>query len=452
MKMLFQSWIVRGLALLFAASAAFAQDRVPFRQEELDQMLAPVALYPDSLLSQVLMASTYPLEVVQAARWSRANPGLRGQNAVNAVERMDWDPSVKSLTAFPQVLIMMDEKIEWMERLGEAFLAQQADVMDSVQGLRRRAEAAGNLHSSDQMRVAREDEVITIHQPAPEIVYVPYYNPVVVYGPWWWPAYPPVYWAPPRAYYVVPAQRPAFLWGSGIVISAGFFFGHADWHRRHVTVVHNHVIVNRTAVVNRPQTRVAWEHNPVHRRGVPFRHPEARQKVEQARIVHSDRRDADRNDARARPAPPQEARNPRPERAAPQTGDRRGEREDSRRPQARNSEPQRDATAPVVRREPRPASLAVGRPEPRPAAPAVTTQATPRMLEGSRRTEPRNDGNRVRQHSAARENAPAPRPSASVPQHAPRVESHPPRGGGARPQGGGNQREQAINRDSNRRS
>jgi hypothetical protein len=137
MRTLLNSWVVRAVTLLFVASAAFAQDRVPFRQAELDQMLAPVALYPDALLSQMLMASTYPLEVVQAARWSRANPGLKGQSAVDAVERMDWDPSVKSLTAFPQVLSMMDEKLEWTERLGEAFLAQQADVMAAVQELRR---------------------------------------------------------------------------------------------------------------------------------------------------------------------------------------------------------------------------------------------------------------------------------------------------------------------------
>ena len=473
MNKLLQSWIVRSLALLLAASAAFAQDRVPFRQAELDQMLAPVALYSDSLLSHVLMASTYPLEVVQASRWSRANPNLKGQEAVRAVENMDWDPSVKSLTAFPQVLTMMDEKIDWTERLGEAFLAQQADVMDTVQGLRRRAEAAGNLKSSDQMRVAREGDVINIHQPAPEVVYVPYYNPTLVFGPWWWPAYPPFYWAPPRAYYVVPVHGPAFLWGSGIVISAGFFFGHTDWHRHHVTVAPNHVVVNRTAVINRPQSRVAWEHNPVHRRGVPFRHPEARQKFEQARIVHRDGRDAGRGappqverhggeprsadirqhrfEERARPAPQQDARNPRPERAAPQAGDRRGEREASRRPQARNTEPRQDAAAPVVRRESRPAVAAGGRPELRPTAPSVTAHAAPqRMLEGNRRLEPRNDGNRVQQHSAVRENTPAPRPAASAPQRAPRVESHP--GGGARPQAGGNQREQSATRDGNRRS
>jgi len=441
MKTLFKSWIVQALALLFAATTVFAQERVPFRQQELDQMLAPIALYPDSLLSQVLMASTYPLEVVQAARWSRANPGLRGQDAVRAVDGRDWDPSVKSLTAFPQILLKMDENIEWMERLGEAFLAQQADVMDSVQELRRRAEMAGNLRSSEQMRVSRQGDHYYIEQASPEIVYVPYYNPTEVYGGWWWPAYPPVYWAPIPAFYVVPAHRPAFIWGGGIVISAGFFFGHCDWNRGHVTVVHNHSFVHRATVINQPVKRVVWEHNPAHRRGVPFRHPEARQKYEHARVSHPDRRDSDRNDARARPVHQPETRNPRPERPAPQAGDRRSEHGDSRRPQARNTESRRDVSAPVVRRDTRP------------VLPAVTTHAAPqRMLEGSRRVEPRNDGNRIRQHSAARENAPAARPSTSVPQRAPRVENHPPRGSGARPQGRGNQREQSANRDGNRRS
>jgi hypothetical protein len=268
---------------------------------------------------------------------------------------------------------------------------------------------------------------------------VPYYNPLVVYGPWWWPAYPPVYWAPPYAYYVVPAYRPAFLWGSGIVISAGFFFGHTNWHQRQVTVVNNYVTVNRT-VVNRPHQPAVWEHNPAHRRGVPFRHPETRQKVEQARFVNRDRHDTDRDNTRTRPAPQPEARNPRPERAAPQAGDRRGEREDSRRPQARNTEPKQYAAAPVVRREPRP------------VAPAVTTQAAPqRIPEGSRRAESRYDGNRVRPFGAEREHALAARPSVSAPLHAPRVDSYLPRGGSVHPQGGGNQRVWSASRDSNRR-
>lgn len=293
MKKILNSIAIRTLVLLLAAAVSFgqasAQDRVAFRQAELDQMLAPVALYPDSLLSQVLMASTYPLEVVQAARWSRANPGLKGQDAVRAVEDREWDPSVKSMTAFPQILAMMDEKLDWTERLGEAFLAQQTDVMDSVQALRRRAEAAGNLRSSEQMRVARQGEVITIHQPAPEVVYVPYYNPVVVYGPWWWPAYPPVYWAAP-AFYVVPVHRPVFLWGPGIVISVNFFFGQPDWHRRHVTVVNRSV----AAANVRP---AVWQHNPDHRRGVPFRSEAARERFEQIRT--DTRRDAVRNNAQA---------------------------------------------------------------------------------------------------------------------------------------------------------
>src|SRR5437016_583291 len=115
-----------------------------FTQQELDQMLAPIALYPDSLLSQILMASSYPLEVVEAARWSKANPNLKGNQAVQAVAQNSWDPSVKSLVAFPQILMMMDDKLNWTERLGDAFLAQQQQVMDTVQNLRQKASAAGN--------------------------------------------------------------------------------------------------------------------------------------------------------------------------------------------------------------------------------------------------------------------------------------------------------------------
>jgi hypothetical protein len=474
MKSFLKQVVVGLLTLTLTVPAAFAQERVPFRQEELDQMLAPIALYPDSLLSQILMASTYPLEVVQASRWSRANPGLTGQDAVRAVERMDWDPSVKSLTAFPQVLTMMDQKLEWTERLGEAFLAQQADVMDAVQGLRRRAEATGNLRSSEQMRVGRQGEVIYIEQPAPEIVYVPYYNPIVVYGAWWWPAYPPVYWAPFPAYYVGPGHRPAFFWGSGIVISAGFFFGHFDWHRRHATVVHNHVTVNRTTVIHQPGKRVVWDHNPAHRRGVPFRNPDARQRYEQSRAAADTRRDAGRGDIarterraddsrtadnrqrrldeRARPsiqpntrlAQPetrstQPDRNVRPERSTPQANDRHGERSENRdapRPQPRSAEPRPAAIAPVVRPNPAPAAAAPTvraqpRPEPRPAAPAANAHTSPRpAFEGNRRVEARNDAGRAQQHNSVRQSAPAPRPSVSSSAHLPRAVNVEHRAGG----------------------
>ena len=276
------------LALLLCVSVVFAQttelgpvDSAPaqsaFTQQELDQMLAPVALYPDSLLSQILMASTYPIEVVQAARWSRANPGLSGDAAVKAVEQNNWDPSVKSLVAFPQVISMMDEKLDWMERLGDAFLSQQQQVMDTVQQLRQKAQAAGNLQSNENVRVEPQGQTIVIEQANPQIVYVPYYNPTVVYGPWWYPEYPPVYWGPWPGYYARPGFGAGFYWGAGITIGAGFFFGAFDWPHRHVTVV------NVNNYYYRPPARApngppgGWYHDPGHRRGVPYRDPVLRQ-------------------------------------------------------------------------------------------------------------------------------------------------------------------------------
>src|SRR6266545_1768008 len=257
------------------------QNRAAFTQQELDQMLAPIALYPDSLLSQILMAATYPLEVIEAARWSKANPSLKGEQAVQAVTQNAWDPSVKSLVAFPQILQMMDEHLNWTERLGDAFLAQQAQVMDTVQNLRKKAYEAGNLKSSDQVRVDQQGQTIVIEQPNPQVVYVPYYDPWVVYGPWWWPAYPPVYWAPWPGFFVSPGIAVGFAWGPGITVGAGFFFGACNWSHRHVTVVNvNNFYFNKT--VTRNQTTVnqvggAWQHDPVHRRGVPYRETSLRQ-------------------------------------------------------------------------------------------------------------------------------------------------------------------------------
>jgi len=275
-------WLTTGfLAVVLTGGVAFAQDRRDFSQQELDQMLAPIALYPDALLSQVLMAATYPVEVVQAARWSRANAHLTGEAAARAVESMDWDPSVKSLAAFPQILERMDEKIDWTERLGEAFIAQELQVMDTIQYLRRRAAAAGHLGPSERMRVVRQGDYISIEPVDPQVVYVPYYNPVVVYGSWWWPAYPPVDWAPWPGYYVSRGYAPTYLWGSGIAIRIGFFFGHFDWPHRHVNVVHHHppkvVVHKETRAVHRPPVApepkpVRWQHDPRHRRGAPFRH------------------------------------------------------------------------------------------------------------------------------------------------------------------------------------
>ena len=151
----------------------------PFSQEQLDQLVAPIALYPDSLLAQIFMASTYPLEVVQAARWVKANKTLKADALTAALEKENWDPSVKSLVNFPQVLDMMNEKLDWTQKMGDAFLAQQKDVMDTVQQLRAKAQAAGNLKTTEQQTVVveKETQTIIIQSASPQVVYVPTYNP-----------------------------------------------------------------------------------------------------------------------------------------------------------------------------------------------------------------------------------------------------------------------------------
>ncbi len=265
------SWLAAFLLALAGAVPAVAHaDVTPeslYTQAELDQMLAPIALYPDELLAQVLMAATYPLEVVQAARWSRANPQLGGEDAVRAVEDMDWDPSVKSLVAFPQVLAMMDEQLEWTERLGEAFLGDESRAADSVQRLRRAAWEAGNLRSSDEVAVTSDGGEILIAPSAPEVVYVPYYDPNVVYGTWWWPEAPPVYWAPWPGYVWV---SPYFAWSIGIPVGIDFFYGGFDWRRHHVRVHDRRPFY---AHPDRDWRSGDWRHDPDHRRGVPYRNP-----------------------------------------------------------------------------------------------------------------------------------------------------------------------------------
>ena len=194
---------------MLAATGARAQDpqAAPptFKPEEIEALVAPIALYPDSLLSQVLMASTYPLEIVYAARWLKANPKVKGEAAIKAVESQTWDASVKSLLAFPQVLEPMNDKLDWTQKLGDAFLAQQKEVFAAVQRLRGKAQQAGNLKSSEQQKVIVEpatapeqagQTIVRIEPADPQVIYVPTYNPTVVYGAWASPYYPPYYWAP----------------------------------------------------------------------------------------------------------------------------------------------------------------------------------------------------------------------------------------------------------------
>ena len=301
-----------------ASAAPYSAVQGAYTEQDLDQMLAPIALYPDELLSQVLMAATYPLEVVQAARWSRAHPEAQGEDAVAAVDGEDWDPSVKSLVAFPNVLAMMNEQLDWTQRLGEAFLAQEPDVTRSVQKLRRAAYDEGNLASTDEMVVSRDGADIALDSPSPESVYVPYYDPRVVYGPWWWPDASPVYWAPWPGYYV---GGYGFAWSVPIVVGTNFFFGDFDWRRHHVRVgetrpFYFHDRNHRPIFVRNHE----WRHDPHHRRDVPYRNPIARRDFAGPSAGNARRDERLRN--RPQQAAPQPsnanpmARNPRYERPA----------------------------------------------------------------------------------------------------------------------------------------
>lgn len=247
-------------------NAALAPASQTFSQQELDQLLAPIALYPDALLAQIFMAATYPLEVVEAARWVKANPTLNGKSLEDALTKKSWDPAVKSLTTVPQVLQQMNDKLEWTQKLGDAFLAQQAAVMDTVQSLRAKADAAGNLKSSDQQVVKTQSQgsqTIYVVEPAkPEVIYVPTYNPSVVYGSWWYPA-PPYYMYPPS--YVYP---PGLAFATGVVVGAAIWGScNWGWGHGHVDVnVNRYNSFNRTNISNKN-----WNHNVEHRRGVAYR-------------------------------------------------------------------------------------------------------------------------------------------------------------------------------------
>lgn len=213
--------LLLGLTIALAALAAHAQARV-FNQAELDALLAPVALYPDPLLNQVLDAALYPDEVAEAAAWSRANPQLSGDAAVQMVEGASWHPSVKALVASPEVLGRMGESPQWVADLGQAYATHGPYIQATVQQLRARAQSSGYLQSDQYQQVYTQDSQIVVQPAYPNVVYVPYYNPYVVYGTWWWPAYRPVYWRPwvPHPVYVTRAWYPARAWHPAPVRSA----------------------------------------------------------------------------------------------------------------------------------------------------------------------------------------------------------------------------------------
>jgi Protein of unknown function (DUF3300) len=230
--------LVRGLIIITATAVAlpppaFAQPKpVPaaetgtteFNVEQLDAMLAPVALYPDELLTQVLMASTYPLQVVAASRWLEKgdNKNLKEDALAKALESESWDPSVKSLVPFPQVIATLNDNLEWTQQLGYAVATQQAAVLDSIQRLRRQAQKAGSLKTTEQQRVVVQEDNVVIQPADPETVYVPVYNPTEVYGEWLTPPTHPSLSRRSRriirmALFLAPASplRPASPWSAG---------------------------------------------------------------------------------------------------------------------------------------------------------------------------------------------------------------------------------------------
>jgi len=257
-----------------------------FTQEQLDQMLAPVALYPDPLLAQVLMAATYPGQVSEAVTWSKANPNASGDDAVKQVAKQPWDPSVQALVAFPQLLATLGQDPAWVQRLGDAFLAQPDDVMGAVQRLRHQAQAAGNLQSNQYQNVTVQAAPATqasssapstiIIQPAePQVVYVPSYNPTTTYGTWAYPASPPVYYPPPPMYYAGSALVAGLAFGTGVAVVASLW-GDCDWGNNDIDIdVNRYNNINANNRITNNQNK--WQHNAVNREGVPYRDARSRQ-------------------------------------------------------------------------------------------------------------------------------------------------------------------------------
>jgi hypothetical protein len=317
------------LALALAAPlpllAQSAGSSGPFSPAELEQIAAPIALYPDALLAQVLMAATYPIEIVLAERFLQANATLTAETRDEALRAQPWDDSVKSLVSFPQVLAMMSDRLEWTQKLGDAFLAQQAGLMDAVQRLRAKAHAQGALKDSKEQKVVVEvvtpppaaapqapppapsaPTVIKIEPADPQVVYVPTYNPTTVYGGWPYPAYPPYAYYPPG--YVAGAAF--FSFAAGVAVG-GAMWGNCDWHGGDVNV-NNNQYNNFTKNVNKSDVAAKrsemqgargsgqsgkWQHQPEHRKGVQYRDQGTQQRFNKGDMPNAQSREAFRGRA-----------------------------------------------------------------------------------------------------------------------------------------------------------
>jgi|GEM_PF-177384 len=288
-----------------ASTPAATPAATPLTDAQLAQIVAPIALYPDALLSQIFMASTYPLQVIEADRWVKANPSVTGTAAEKALEAQPWDPSVKSLVNFPTVLDMMSKELTWTQQLGDAFVTDQKATMDAVQKLRAKAKAEGNLNSNTQQVVTEPaPQTIVIESSSPSVVYVPTYNPTVVYGTWAYPAYQPYYYYPPG----YTAGVAAVSFGVGVACGAawGYAWGHCNWNRGDVNINVNqnnqfNQNINRQNYTNNYQNNLqnnqsnrqtnrqdtqnnfqngkgTWQHDASQRGGVPYGNDKAAQK------------------------------------------------------------------------------------------------------------------------------------------------------------------------------
>jgi len=269
--------IVTAVALAMPM-AGYPQAPAPFTPPQLDQILAPIALYPDPLLGQILMAATYPLEVVEAARWLQdpGNASLKGDQLAVAMQSEGWDPSVKSLVPFPQILQMMNSQLGWMQQLGDAFLAQQAEVMDSVQKLRTKARTAGTLYSTPEALVSSDGTMTTIEPAEPQLIYPPSYEPTTVYGDWPYPDYPPYNFSFYPGYGPLVGDGISYVLAISVVLPL-WGWDECDWRHHRIRIDDDRYnAINRD---RRPRAASSmWEHDPFHRRGVAYRDEQSRQR------------------------------------------------------------------------------------------------------------------------------------------------------------------------------
>jgi hypothetical protein len=270
-----------GSALQQGAQPPAAQSAPRIPNDQLDSLVAPIALYPDPLLAQVLAASTYPLEIVQLQQWLEKNKNLKDQALVDAVKKQDWDPSIQAMAPLPDVVNRLANDIKWTTDLGHAFLVQQSDVLDAVQRMRKKAMDSGNLKTTEQQKVetkvVEEKTVIVVQQANPEVIYVPTYNPVVVYGPPIYP-YPPIYYPPPGYY----AAGVAISFGVGMMVGAAWGGGWGwgcGWGGHNNIVINNNnnfvshynrQNINRGGNANIGSGNRTWQHNPQHRGAAPY--------------------------------------------------------------------------------------------------------------------------------------------------------------------------------------